>query len=234
MNNLNPNSDRIKTRHLQNLIARKHNGIGWCLMFELANSLSRLKSRADALAVDLYKNKIHGYEIKASRGDWLNELKHPEKSAYIAQYCDYWWIAAPKGMIDPNELPRDWGLIESTKAQLRIKVQAPMCDKLPTPTALIGSMLRNLHNQQQYPHSDIPAFALRNDFKPLNICENYKTRSGRAVFNLNYAPQIIHRTTKLVGNLDTWDGHQTYWFENGKHDVIGSNSPLDLFKAVVK
>lgn len=235
MTNLNPNSDRIKTRHLQNLIARKHNGDGWCLMFELANTLYMTKSRADALAVDLYKNKIHGYEIKASRGDWLNELKHPEKSAHIAQYCDYWWIAAPKGMIDPSELPSHWGLIESTKAQLRIKVKAPLRDKNSMSVALIGSMLRNMNNQHKYPRDDSPALMLSESSKPLDLTKTYKTRDGRDVHNLRLV-KLLHHEIKIKGNVMRFNSAYEFyptWYLNGQFDNIAGEHCLDLIEAVV-
>jgi hypothetical protein len=39
-------------------------------------------------------------------------LKQPEKADEIAQYCDFWFMATPKGLCDPSELPMTWGLIE--------------------------------------------------------------------------------------------------------------------------
>ena len=58
----------------------------------------------------------------------------------IAEFITF-WDSIPKVMIRSEELPNNWGLVEATYKQLRIKVKAP---KL-TPTALIphfiGSML---------------------------------------------------------------------------------------------
>lgn len=230
MTNLNPNSDRIKTRHLQNLITRKHSDFGWCLMFELANNITNMKSRADALAVDLYRNEIHGYEIKASRGDWLNELKNPEKSNHIAKYCDFWWIAAPKDLIQLSELPTDWGLIESTKYQLRVKVKAPLRDKTPLTLQLVSSMLRNLENHHNYPREKIAAFELSEDFKPLDLTKKYKTRAGQDVFDLTLMPNFLGKSNKITGYINQISQSERIWFENGKYDIIGGNHYLDLFE----
>lgn len=70
---------------------------------------------ADALAFSFWPSDgltVTGYEIKASRADWLRELKDPEKSFAFARFCDFWWIAAatPK-VVDVDELPPGWGLL---------------------------------------------------------------------------------------------------------------------------
>ena len=46
---------------------------------------------ADAMALGLWPsrgNYLHGFELKVSRSDWLNELKDPAKAEAIAKYCD--------------------------------------------------------------------------------------------------------------------------------------------------
>lgn len=47
------------------------------------------------------------YEIKVSRGDFLQDNKW---KLYL-QYCNQFFFVVPKGMIDRNELPEDIGLI---------------------------------------------------------------------------------------------------------------------------
>ena len=47
------------------------------------------------------------YEIKVSRGDFLQDNKW---KLYL-QYCNQFYFVVPKGMIDKNELPGDIGLI---------------------------------------------------------------------------------------------------------------------------
>ena len=47
------------------------------------------------------------YEIKVSRGDFLQDNKW---KLYL-QYCNQFYFVVPKGMIDKNELPEDIGLI---------------------------------------------------------------------------------------------------------------------------
>lgn len=146
---LKADSDHHKTNHIKTLLKRKHGGAGWALMFEVSDRIHDVKSRADAIAFDIYKYKIHGYEIKASRGDWMNELKNPEKSARISKYCDFWWVIAPKNMIHPKELPEGWGLIEAGPNSLRKKVLAPQnFRKDPMHNGFLAAMLRVMNNQK--------------------------------------------------------------------------------------
>lgn len=74
---------------------------------------------ADAVAVRTWGGGMwcmHGFEFKASRGDWLREIAKPEKSAPIKLYCEAWWLVvpAPRKLVvhSFSELPRGWGLIE--------------------------------------------------------------------------------------------------------------------------
>jgi hypothetical protein len=75
---------------------------------------SRQIRTADALVMSLYPSRglyLSGFEIKVNRGDFVNEIKYPDKAEDIAKYCDFWWIAAPKEIVKIEELPINWGLI---------------------------------------------------------------------------------------------------------------------------
>jgi hypothetical protein len=73
-----------------------------------------------------------GFEVKVSRGDWLRELKQPEKSEAVQGYCDEWWICAEEGVVDVSELPKTWGLMVTNGKALKTVVPAPTL----TPKAL--------------------------------------------------------------------------------------------------
>lgn len=117
------------------------------LMFEVGNGTGHKTSRhADAVVMGLWPSRgleVEGVEIKVSRQDWLNELKQPEKAEAVAQYCDRWWIAAPAGMVKPDELPASWGLLELPEGKaLRIKVQAPKLTPKDLDRSFVAAMLR--------------------------------------------------------------------------------------------
>lgn len=99
----------------------------------------------DALAMNLWPsrgNAVHGFECKVSRGDWLRELKNPEKADAIATYCDYWWVVAAKDLIKDGELPETWGHLHPHGKGLRIAKKAPKLTAQPLDKLFIGAMLR--------------------------------------------------------------------------------------------
>lgn len=88
----------------------------WVLLREVPDATSWSKTRtADAIAFGCWRSvgiAIHGYEIKVARADWLREIQQPEKSEAFVQRCNYWWVAAPEGVVKPEEMPANWGLRE--------------------------------------------------------------------------------------------------------------------------
>ena len=86
----------------------------WTLVPQLPDATSFDKRRTvDAMAFACWKSDgiaVHGYEIKVARGDWLREIQKPDKSQGFSRRCNYWWIAAPEGVVKVEELPSDWGL----------------------------------------------------------------------------------------------------------------------------
>ncbi len=113
---------------------------------------------ADAIVCSCWPSRglwLAGIEIKVSRGDWQKELKHPKKSAEIQRWCDYWWVAAPAGLVLTAELPVTWGLIEydpasRRKDKLAIRVAAPKLDPEPFSLTFVASILRNAGAAQAY------------------------------------------------------------------------------------
>lgn len=144
--------EKVTARDVLEAIFVKHDGPEWVRFAEVSNSTGhRANRRADAICMNIWPSKgyaIHGYEIKVSRADFIHEMKNIAKAEAIGQYCDFWWLAAPKGMIDPKEVPEAWGLIELQKNGLRIKKQAPKKDAPPTlPRDFMSALLRRSRDQ---------------------------------------------------------------------------------------
>jgi hypothetical protein len=118
----------------------------YAVLFKVTDGTGSNYSRiCDALAMNLWPsrgNAVHGFEVKVSRGDWLRELKHPEKADAIACYCEYWWIVAPKGIVHDGELPETWGLLCPHGRGLKVQVKAPKTPSQPLDKLFIGAMLR--------------------------------------------------------------------------------------------
>jgi hypothetical protein len=109
-------TEKVTASSIRIALEKRYQAPEWCLLHEVANGTGLSAKRyADCIAMNLFPSRglaIHGIEIKVSRSDLLNELKQPEKADEIAQYCDYWYVASPKGLADGVELPMTWGLLE--------------------------------------------------------------------------------------------------------------------------
>lgn len=88
----------------------------WVLLPEVRNGAGFQSSNsADAIAVNYWPSRgmpVWGFEFKASRSDWLRELKQPAKAEAMIRFCNRWWVLA-EGMsiVADDELPDGWGLL---------------------------------------------------------------------------------------------------------------------------
>ena len=118
------------------LLAQVRNGTGF----------ARAERTADAIAVSVYPSRglwLAGIEIKVSKQDWRKELAHPDKAHALEQYCKYWYVAAPKGVVPVDELPESWGLLECAGNSISATVIAPAQNQTPPDMLLVASILRS-------------------------------------------------------------------------------------------
>lgn len=127
-------------------IKRAHPGDEYVTLFEVPARTGRAaEARADALVVSLWPSRgieLCGFEFKVDRGDWLAELKAPEKAEVIARHCDRWCVFAAPGVVKAGELPVGWGLWELHGDAIRRCVPAPLREAEPIPRAMLASLLR--------------------------------------------------------------------------------------------
>lgn len=118
----------------------------WALFFEVASGTGYSSRRyADALAMSLFPSRgleIHGFEVKRDRGDWLRELKNPQKADEIASYCDYWWMVTPEGVINLEELPKPWGWLLYKEEFLNQKKAAKTLKAKSLSRPFVAALLR--------------------------------------------------------------------------------------------
>lgn len=145
----------LKTRDVRHLLKRYFEPPSFAFLEEVRNQTGwgPEERYADVVAMSLWPSRgleIHGVEIKVSRGDWLKELKTPEKSEPIQRYCDRWWIAVGDALIvKEGELPPTWGLLIPSPrgAKMRVKVQAPKLKPTALDRGFVASMLRRASQQ---------------------------------------------------------------------------------------
>lgn len=127
---------------------------GYAWLYEVKNGTGwqRQDRFADALVVSCWPSRgIHfaGIEVKVDRSDWRRELDNPRKSAEIQRWCDYWWVAAPEGVVEIGEVPETWGLTVVSGKKVTTAKQAPKLEaEAPTPT-FVASILRNQSQGQE-------------------------------------------------------------------------------------
>jgi hypothetical protein len=118
----------------------------WLANVRNSTGYTRRETYADAICVSCWPSRgiwIAGIEIKVHRSDWLRELKKPAKAEGIFNQVDYWWVAAPAGIVKVEELPKPWGLIECTGKGTKNIVQAPVLEHEPFDVSFLASVLRN-------------------------------------------------------------------------------------------
>jgi hypothetical protein len=103
---------------------------------------------ADAVAMGVWPSRgllLYGFEVKISRGDWLRELKKPEKAEDVVCYMDRWYVVASDDtVVKLEELPPTWGLLVAKGAGLRVAKESPALTPKALDRSLLGALLRNM------------------------------------------------------------------------------------------
>ncbi len=102
---------------------------GYSCIFEVRDAPGFDANRTiDAVVMNLWPSRglgLWGIEIKVSRGDWLAELKNPEKAEMIHKHVDeFYMCVGHKEIIKPGELPKGWGLIVPNGKKLKIETHS--------------------------------------------------------------------------------------------------------------
>ena len=108
MNDMNDIS-KVTSTDIKKALADKH--YAEFFMTEVKTGSTWLSDFVQMDALAMYKSWTHqrivGYEIKVSRGDFLRDAK---MTAYL-KYCHEFSVVCPYGLIAPTELPIEFGLV---------------------------------------------------------------------------------------------------------------------------
>ena len=149
----------MDTKFVESLMRMRFQTREHSLLFNVADSPGSNLRFADAITMSCFHCRglfLEGYEIKISRGDWLRELKSPEKSSVIKSFCDKWWAVAPEGIIKKDELPDDWGLYTATPDGLKIAQQAKILAPKPVTREFLATLMRRKTNGIDADHTFAP------------------------------------------------------------------------------
>jgi len=138
------------------LVRKRHNGPGWVVFSELANSTGgNVRGFADAFAVGIWPSRgyeAHVYEFKASREDLKRELDDPRKADNIGKYADYFWLTVTdEKLIETLVIPEHWGILtprgSGDTAVLRVVKKAPKQEAAPWTRGFVAAMVRHVHDK---------------------------------------------------------------------------------------
>lgn len=138
--------DSVTASDVCHAIKAKYSGPDWRVWFEVNQGTGmQTGRRADAVVMNVWPSKkyqVHCFEVKVSRADFMHEMKDPAKAEAVGQFCDFFWLAVPVGLVQVEEVPVTWGLIELTKGGLRVKKQAPLREAVEFSRSFAASLLR--------------------------------------------------------------------------------------------
>jgi len=203
-------SDKATTvDDLSAALRQRYPSDAYFLLFEVRNAtgFGGRTRFADALALGLWPSRgleLEGFEMKVSRSDWLRELRKPNKAEEIYRYCDRWWVVAPSGIVQKEELPPHWGLLTLGKT-LRCAFQAPRLKPQPLDRSFLASVLREVHRQLSMESIIEKEVAKRVDarLKALSDLNKKRTNTSRAETNSIY--EKLAAFTRMSGvQLNAW------------------------------
>lgn len=129
---------------------------GYVTEFKPSSGLSGANRRIDLYAIECAPSKgcpKHAVEVKVSRQDWLAELKQPMKRRMAMDVSNYFWFAAPAGIIKVEELPSQCGLIEIAdhdhwgRLYPHVKHPAEYRDPCRPTWSFIATLMRRMRNE---------------------------------------------------------------------------------------
>jgi len=142
----------MNTGELKQFVAARFCAPAYGLLWEVGNSTGFGCNRhCDGLAMSLWPSRgleLIGLELKVSRGDWVKELKAPEKAEAIARFCDKWYlVVSDTDFVKPGELPAAWGLLAPRGKSLTTIKEATHLSPVPVTRNFLAAIFRQATEQ---------------------------------------------------------------------------------------
>lgn len=176
---------------VRKLLLTKYAPPSWALLQEVRDGTgySTAGRLMDAMAFGLWPSRgleIHGFEIKVSRGDWLRELKQPEKAESFYKFVDRWWIVAPEYVVaKPEELPKTWGFMLAKGGKLKTIVEATAKKATPINRLFMMAIIRRVSE----------AYVSKGSFDEL-VAEKVAAKVDSAVSHATFGRDQLQREVK--------------------------------------
>jgi len=216
---VDPNTKTYTEKDIKYLLSKRYTAPTHAFFTNVANSTGAAARYADGIAVSLWPSsgfQIDGFEIKVSRSDFLNELKNPQKSSVMMEHCDRWWIVAPKGVCNKEELPKPWGLFEVVGDKLFKRKIAHQLDNKAIDLNFFAALLRR--STEGMVHVDTLGERIRDI--DVRIREELRGEIEREKEIYNKLKNKVSEFEKSSGvEIDTW-GHSAQEIGNAVRLIL--------------
>lgn len=132
-------------------LACRHELPEWVFLTEPSLRNKEFIAHIDAFALNCFASKKFqriGYEVKVSRADFLNELKHPDKTVRGAFFCTSFFFACPPDLIHAKEVPDPYGLVfVRADGRSRMVKRSALPDQPPT-WGTVATLMRRYSQEE--------------------------------------------------------------------------------------
>ncbi len=138
----------VTAAEIRTALEVRYPGPEWHVEHELTLEGRRL----DVVAFNRWGARAYrtvGFEIKVSQADYRRELEDFRKSEIWTHVVDQFFIVAPGKLIDPDTLPKGWGLLELRGERMFTKAQAAIGSSKTLPRELAARMIDRLYKQME-------------------------------------------------------------------------------------
>lgn len=199
-------ADSWTTSKIVKALSRRYPAPAFAFLTEVRNQTGFQKQErtADAIVMSLYPSRgltLHGFEIKASRSDWLKEMRSPDKAEAIQAYCDRWWlVVGAASIVQDSELPETWGLLVPSGNGLKVKVDAPKLEAKELDRSFVASILRVADRASE---QDLEAARL------LGVKQGRESEASYRRGGLKKLKEAVATFEKASGvEISTWNGER--------------------------
>jgi hypothetical protein len=151
----------MKNSEVYQILKKRFPAGEYALLQEVSDAAGFSRSRsADFIAMGFWPSRglsVHGIEQKASRTDWLKELKDHKKAENIFQYSDYFWLltTAMDGIAKLEEIPETWGWMAIKGDKIKVMKEAPKLTPVALSKHFVVAMLKRACGKDFVHVSDI-------------------------------------------------------------------------------
>lgn len=206
----------IREEDLLNCLHRRYPEPAWAFLPHVRDATGYAGRRTiDALALSLWPSRgiaLLGFEIKTARGDWLRELKDPEKADFFAKQCHEFYVVAPnKTVIDPSEVPPAWGFLVLRGKRLFTLKKAEVKTKVKPPSWIfLASLLREVERFQKVRREELihPSEIAAEVADAVQVqTMSIERQAKRTALRLKELEEAVSEFRKASGvSITRWDG----------------------------